>query len=59
MFSSKKSGIMRHPYATLAIIGLATAGVITIGAKVKGMVSDKMLPIGLMMKKGQSGPRDN
>ena len=35
MFSNKKGKIMRHPYITLAVIGLATVGVICITEKVK------------------------
>ena len=54
MFMGKKGKIMRHPYAMLAIIGLATAGALTIGGKVKGLIDDKMADMkGLMhnMKK--------
>ena len=41
MFQSKKGNIMRHPYATLLIIGLATAGVISIGEKIKCVCTRK------------------
>ena len=54
MIMGKKGKIMRHPYAMLAIIGLATAGALTIGSKVKSLVCDKMADMkGLMhnMKK--------
>ena len=35
MFNNKKSQIMRHPYITLALVGLATVGVVSISEKVK------------------------
>ena len=35
-------GIMRHPYATLTIIGLATAGAISIWSAAKNMLHGKM-----------------
>ena len=35
---------MRHPYAMLAIIGLATAGALTIGGKVKSLVGVEIVP---------------
>ena len=35
MFNRKKGGIMRHPYATLVVFGLAAVGVISIGEKMK------------------------
>ena len=41
MFNNKKGQIMRHPYATLMIIGLATAGAISVTNKVKSMFSCK------------------
>ena len=41
MFSNKKGQIMRHPYATLAIIGLAAMGAMSIGEKVKSFCSGK------------------
>ncbi len=37
MFSSKKSGIMRHPYATLTLVGLAAIGAVSIGEKVRNL----------------------
>ena len=49
MFGNKKGHIMRHPYATLAIIGLAAAGAMSIGEKVKDFVSDKAKCVGNMM----------
>lgn len=42
MFKGKSMGIMRHPYATLTIIGLATAGALSIASRVKTMLQGKM-----------------
>lgn len=41
MFSHKKGSIMRHPYVTIAVLGLAAVGAIGIGQKVKGFVDSK------------------
>lgn len=41
MFNAKKGRIMRHPYATLAVIGLAAAGVVSIGEKVRNFATCK------------------
>lgn len=49
MFTGKKGSIMRHPYATLVIIGLATAGVLSIGEKIKCLCSGKTRCITNMM----------
>ena len=49
MFSNKKSSIMRHPYATLAIIGLAAVGAVSIGEKVKCFFTQKMTCLSSMM----------
>lgn len=49
MFNNKKGHIMRHPYATLAIIGLAAAGAISIGEKIKCFCSGKSKTISNMM----------
>ncbi len=49
MFQSKKGHIMRHPYATLVIIGLATAGAMSIGEKVKSFCSGKTKCLSGMM----------
>ncbi len=38
MFSNKKGKIMRHPYVTLTIIGLATVGAMSIACKMKSFV---------------------
>ena len=49
MFSNKKSSIMRHPYATLAIIGLAAVGAMSIGEKVKCFFTNKVHCVTNMM----------
>lgn len=49
MFQNKKGHIMRHPYATLLIIGLAAVGAVSIGEKVKCFVTEKAQCIGSMM----------
>ena len=50
MFNNKKGQIMRHPYATLMIIGLATAGAISVTNKVKSMFSCKKENLSCMVK---------
>lgn len=55
MFNAKKGRIMRHPYATLLLVGLATVGAISIGEKVKGFCSDKTRCVGDMI----AGIREN
>ena len=50
MFNNKKGQMMRHPYATLAIIGLATAGAIGITNKIKSVFTCKKDNISCMMK---------
>ena len=49
MFNSKKGSIMRHPYATLLVIGLATAGALSIGEKIKSFCSCKTRSLTTMM----------
>ncbi|MBO7196229.1 MAG: hypothetical protein J6V80_02740 [Clostridia bacterium] len=49
MFNGKKGRIMRHPYATLTLIGLAAVGAVSIGDKVKSFVMGKACCIGNMM----------
>ena len=49
MFSHKKGSIMRHPYVTIAIIGLAAVGAVGIGQKVKGFVDSKAKCLGGMI----------
>lgn len=41
MFNCKKGRIMRHPYATLAVIGLAAAGAISLVNMGKHFVREK------------------
>ena len=41
MFNNKKGSIMRHPYVTLTVLGLAAVGAVGIGQKVKGFVNSK------------------
>ena len=41
MFSGKKGRMMRHPYLTLTVLGLATVGAISITEKVKYFFYDK------------------
>ena len=48
MFSNKKGKIMRHPYITLAVIGLATVGAINITASVKRFLKEKSCCVGNM-----------
>ena len=55
MFGNKKGSIMRHPYATLAIIGLATAGVISIGERIKCFCSGKTRALTGMMSNMRGG----
>ena len=49
MFNNKKGRIMRHPYATLAVLGLATVGAVSIGQRVKDMFSSKTRCVSNMM----------
>ena len=49
MFSHKKGSIMRHPYVTIAILGLAAVGAVGIGQKVKVFVDSKIKCINGMM----------
>ena len=41
MFNRKKGRIMRHPYATLAVLGLGAVGVISISEKMKCFFEEK------------------
>lgn len=50
MFNNKKGNILRHPYATLMVIGLATAGAITIGDKIRCMFRGGSHSISNMIK---------
>lgn len=48
MFSNKKGKIMRHPYATIVVLGLATVGAISITTKVKQFFKEKNCCVGNM-----------
>ena len=50
MFNGKKSHIMRHPYLTLMVFGLATVGAMTITKGVKDYFCDKGRCVTNMMK---------
>ena len=50
MFNGKKGRIMRHPYATLTLVGLAAVGVVSIGDRVRSFVTGKACCIGNMMR---------
>ena len=50
MFKGKKSHIMRHPYLTLAVLGLAVTGAVTITNSIRGFISDKTRCLGNMVK---------
>ncbi len=49
MFQSKKGRMMRHPYVSLALIGLATVGVMSISNRVKGFFMEKSSQVKGMM----------
>lgn len=51
MFKSKKGRMMRHPYATLAVLSLAAAGAISLTQKGKQLVMEKGQCIKDMFKK--------
>ncbi len=55
MFNNKKGHIMRHPYATLVIIGLAAAGAVSIGERIKSFCSCKTKSLSTMMSGMRSG----
>ena len=48
MFNSKKSGIVRHPYTALTLIGLAAVGAVSIGEKVRSICTGSTKCIGNM-----------
>lgn len=50
MLKGKKCHIMRHPYLTLTVMGLAAVGVMTITNKVRSFMSDKSHCVSGMMK---------
>ena len=51
MLKAKKGRIMRHPYLSLAVIGLAVTGAISISNKVKGFFKHKADCVGNMLHK--------
>jgi hypothetical protein len=48
VFNNKKGKIMRHPYATIVVLGLATVGAISITSKVKQFFKEKSCCVGNM-----------
>ena len=50
MLSNKNGRKMRHPYATLAIVGLAVAGAMSIASKTKKFVKEKTKCLSSMAK---------
>ena len=57
MFNGKKGRMMRHPYATLAVLGLAAVGAWSISEKVKCFLGGKANCVGNMissMSKGEN-----
>lgn len=53
MFSNKKGRMMRHPYASLALLSLATVGAITISRRTKDFFRGKTRCITNMVKGGR------
>lgn len=51
MFNNKKGCIMRHPYATLIVLGLAAVGAMSVGEKVKCFFYTKTRCFSNMLKK--------
>ena len=57
MFNGKKGRMMRHPYVTLTVLGLAAVGAVSITEKVKCFFYDKTKCVGNMissMKKSEN-----
>jgi hypothetical protein len=50
MLKGKKCHIMRHPYLTLAVLGLAATGAVAITNRVRGFLTDKTRCVGNMVK---------
>ena len=48
MYKNKNRRIMRHPYATIVVLGLATVGAISITSKVKQFFKEKSCCVGNM-----------
>ena len=50
MLKSKKGCIMRHPYLTITVLGLAATGAISISPRVKGFLKEKSCCVTNMVK---------
>ena len=50
MFKGNKSHIMRHPYLSLAVFGLAVTGAVTITNSIRGFIGDKSRCLTNMVK---------
>lgn len=50
MYKARKGHIMRHPYLTLTILGLAVTGAVTITNHIKGFCMDKGRCVGNMVR---------
>lgn len=59
MFNSKKGRIMRHPYVTLAVVGLAAVGAVSIGEKVKGFCCEKTKCVSNMLTSMKENKNDS
>ena len=57
MFNRKKGRMMRHPYATLAVLGLAAVGVISISEKMKCFFGDKARCVSNMLSSMNKGEK--
>ena len=53
MYKNKNRRIMRHPYATLTVLSLATAGAISLTQKGKQLLKDKTACLTQMMGKNR------
>lgn len=54
MFNSKNKRMMRHPYATLAVLSLAAAGAISLTQKGKKLIKEKSESVKDMFKRIKS-----
>lgn len=50
MLKGKKSHIMRHPYLTLTVLGLAATGAVVITNRVRCFLTDKTRCVSGMMR---------
>ena len=50
MFNNKKGRIMRHPYASLMVISLATVGALTITKRTKEFFQSKTDSVSRMIR---------